>query len=532
MPQGRTDFKTVSYPDYVVETLHRILQASGSERYPLFNKRIDVIQMLFNYGEKYPISEQVYNYVWILINKMVSVGNDTWIKEYWTYATQYMMSVYEYSDDREGERRFAEHHLMVGPLLVYMERYDLLRHIMNFTSSLPARYPLVPSTFRTTYDWYKELSRKNEQLYLLRYHIKGMNEGAREENKIEGLLLDYIALLLIRLNTVNDYNITYSDPMEMPDTGATIEETVRNYDIAEALKNRISRWLEKKEFLRQMGFSDDDARIGQRLLTEYQELCDHQREDLDRNADVSEVKREALKNDMVQACSVVKTNLPMTENSGDDGKTANHLVANQSVDLDDNLILTGRDSISNNLGEALINALFVEIRLNYCFQFLLHGSPYSFSIPYRDMSKALTRLHIDSNYTILSMGVSMHFFEEVDGFKRDANMKLKYGDSNVIEIVSNENSLIIMKTDDVPSIELRDLTEEEKSEAFTEIDEANHIYSNIDGITPDDMNLKASIGYTIRIKEPMKYVRLRIAYRLDSDNVVLKRVQPIKNYIV
>lgn len=532
MPQARTDHKTFSYPDYVVETLYRILQASGSDQYPLFNKRIDVIQMLFNYGEKYPISEQVYNYVWILLNKMVSVGNDTWFREYWTYATQYTMSVFEYSDDRDGKRRFAEHHLMVGPLLVYMERYDLLRHILNFTSSLPAKYPLIPSTFRTIYDWYKELSRKNEQLYLLKYHIKGMNEGAREENKIEGLLLDFLALLLIRLNTVNDYNITYSDPMAMPDAGTTIEETSRNHNIAEVLKNRISKWIEKDVFLRQMGLSEDDARAGQQLLDNYQESCDRQGEYLDRNADVSEVKREALKKDMVQACSDVKTYLPKTVNSGDDGKTSYHFVANQSVDLDDNLILTGRDPISNNLGEALINALFVEMRLNYCYQFLLHGSPYSFAIPYRDMSKALTRLQIDGSYTILSMGVSMHFFEEVEGFKRDENMKLTFGDSNVIEVASNENSLIIMKAEDVPCVEQRDLREEEKSAAFTEIDATSHIYSNIDGITPDNKNLIACTGYTIRIKEPMKYVRLRIAYRLDSDDVVLNRVQPIKNYII
>lgn len=532
MPQARTVNKPFSYPDYVVETLYRILQASGSERYPLFNKRIDVIQMLFNYGENYPISEQVYNYVWILLNKMVSVGNDTWFKDYWTYATQYTMSVFEYSDDREGKRRYAEHHLMVGPMLVYMERYDLLRHIMNFTSSLPAKYPLIPSTFRSIYDWYKELSRKNEQLYFLKYHIKGMNEGAREENKIEGLLLDYIALLLIRLNTVKDYNITYSDPMEMPDAGNTIEEAVRNHDIAEVLKNRISKWLEKDDSLKQMGFSGDDAATGQRILSDYQAACDQQREDLDRTAVVSEVKREALKNDMVQACRVVKTNLPMVATPEEDGKTAYHMVANQSVGLDGNLILSGRDPISNNLGEALINALFVEMRLNYCYQFLLHGSPYSFAIPYRDMSKALSRLQIDGSYTILSMGVSMHFFEEVVGFKRDENLKLTYGDSKVIEVASNENSLIIMKTEDVPSIELRDLTEEEKIEAFTEIDVAKHIYSNIDRITPDDMTLAACMGYSIRIKEPMKYVRLRIAYRLDTDSVVLNRVLPIKNYIV
>ena len=66
---------------------------------------------------------------------------------------------------------------------------------------------------------------------LLRYSMRGMDAGAREDSMIEGLLLDYIALLIIRLNTVNDYNITYSDPFDLPLVGDTVEKAAKVADI-------------------------------------------------------------------------------------------------------------------------------------------------------------------------------------------------------------------------------------------------------------------------------------------------------------
>ena len=196
------------------------------------------------------------------------------------------------------------------------------------------------------------------------------------------------------------------------------------------------------------------------------------------------------------------------------------------------MILAGREPIGNNLGEALINALYAEMRLNYCYQFMLHGSLASFAIPYRDMQNAVDRLELDNTFTILAMGISPHFFDEMEGFMRKGDGEIVYKGIRVIEIAANENSFIIMKSSEIPTVSLRPLQAEENQELLEEIDGDYHLYSNIDRLDADRLILKARMGYQLHIVEPMKYVRLRIAYQLDSDKVLLDRVLPIKNYIV
>lgn len=534
MPKNKVDREPFYYPDYIMEVLYKLGQASRSDKYPLLNRRIDIIHVLFNQFENYPITEQVYDYVWSLLNNMIDNRSDNWVVEYWSYACQYYTLTKQYSneDTEEQKNRFREFHLMVGVLMAYMQRYDLLHHIFTFTSSLPAKYPLVPSTFHYIYSCYKVLSKKNERMYLLKYPMKDLEDGAREDSRIEGLLLDYIALLLIRLNTVNDYNITYSNPLDPPLLGDTVEETERNNSITEVLKQRIIKWQGNERALKVMGLNADDVKHASKLVQDYQNDCLRHRDSLLNNRNISEIKRNELKTDMVSA--LLEAGNPLPELHGEDvkGFETIDLFAKQSNKLDDRLILSGREPISNNLAEALVGALFTEMRYNYCYQFLLHSSPHSFAIPYRDMTKALEKLRFDNNFTILAMGVSPHFYEEVEGFSRDSEGVLSYkGGVNVLEIASNENSFIIMKSCDMPRIGLRALAEEENQENLEEIEAKHHLYSNINRIERDDLVLKAKMGYRLYIKEPMKYVRLRIAYQLDSDNVVLNRVQSIKNYI-
>ncbi len=532
--KNKVDREPFYYPDYIVEALYKLGQASKSNTYLLLNKRIDIIHVLFNHFENYPITEQVYDYVWSLLNNMIDNGSDKWLMEYWSYACQYYTLTKQYSneDSEEQKNRFREFHLMVGVLMVYMQRYDLLHHIFTFTSSLPAKYPLVPSTFQYIYRCYKELSKKNERMYLLKYHLKGMEDGAREDSRIEGLLLDYIAILLIRLNTVNDYNITYSDPLDPPLLGDTVEETERNNSIAEVLKKRIIKWGGEEQAMQDMGLNGNDVIQASDLVKGYQKDCLHHRDSLLNNRDISEIKRNELKTDMINSLSPLGSSLPELHGEEEvDFKTID-LFAEQSTKLDDRLILSGREPISNNLGEALVGALFTEMRYYYCYQFLLHSSSTSFAIPYRDMTKALDKLRIDQNFTILAMGVSSHFYDEVEGFSRDDKSRLVYtGGINVIDIASNENSFIIMKNCDIPRIGLRALTEEENQANLEEIESKYHLYSNINRIEEDNLLLKAMMGYRLYIKEPMKFVRFKIDYQLDSDNVVSNRVQSIKNYI-
>jgi len=533
--QSKTSSERYYYPDYITEALFRLGQASGSEGYPLLNKRIDIIHILYNQFENFPITDQVYSYVWGLLNNMTSNGYTIWVKEYWGYACQYYMLSMQYNQSKqseEGKNRFLEFHLMVGVLMIYMKRYDLLYHFLTYTSSLPAKYPLVPSTFHYIYRCYRELSKKNERMYLLKYHMKGMEEGAREDTKIESLLLDYIALLLIRLNTVNDYNITYSDPLNPPLAGDTLEEAARNMSISDVLLNRIDKWGKDKDALDVFGFCKDDVSKAQCLLSDYKKTCEQRQKEIDNTSVISDIKKAALKNSMLNALSEIDNELPFYLSGYDNGKEVVEGCANQSTEIDKRMILAGRESISNNLGDAIVIALFTEIRLNYCYQFVLHNTAASFAIPYMDMSKALDRLGLDNNYTILAMGVLPHFFEEVEGFLRNsATMELRYKNVNVVEIASNENSFIIMKSIDIPRVVFRKLDIKENTDGLEEIDSTYHLFSNINSIK-DDLILKARMGYQIHITNPMKYVRLRIAYQLDSDSVLLNRVQPIKNYIV
>lgn len=535
MFKKRNDIEPFYYPDYIVEALRRLGQASCSCQYPLLNRRIDIIQILFNQLEDYPITDQIYSYVWYLLNNMVSNGHDEWVKEYWSYACQYYLFTKKFAvnADEKQKNDFLEFHLMTGVMLVYMKRYNLLRHFMTYTSSLPAQYPLVPNTYCDIIRWYKLLSQKNEDtLYLLKYSMKGMNDGALQERKVEGLLLDYIALLMIRLHSVDDYNITYSDPKAFPSMGNTFEEAERNILIADVIKKRVEKWQQDKKALEELGFDDNNLELGKDLLTKYANACRDTQQQLLNHADISEQKRESLKNDMLDALKQRVNRVPSNKGHDNEYTVVTKYRTEQSVALDDRLILTGREPISNNLGEALVSALYTEIRMNYCYQFLLHGTSASFAIPYRDVEKALNRLELDMDYTILAMGVSPHFFDEIEGFTRKDDGGIEYKGIMVIEIASNENSFIIMKSCEMPTVSLRPLQAEENPEPLEEINGDYHLYSNINRLEADRLILKARMGYLLHIVEPMKYVRLRIAYQLDSDNVVLNRVLPIKNYMV
>lgn len=131
---------------------------------------------------------------------------------------------------------------------------------------------MIPSTFSQIFYIYEELSEKNKRMYLLNYHMSMVFEGAGEENKIEGLLVNYLALLMIRLYDVNDYNITYSNPLDTPATGNTIEENDNKIELANILIERIKRITDDQ--LKECGLSTmKNQRVVVDLLKQYIAQC-------------------------------------------------------------------------------------------------------------------------------------------------------------------------------------------------------------------------------------------------------------------
>ena len=199
------------YPDYIVQVLNQLMEDSVKNKNGILSKRTDIVEILYNQFNDFPITEQVYRMMWSWVNKMLDAGHYDWIKQYWNIANQYCTFKLEYSDKTAAKNDFFEFHIMVCVLLLYKKNYRLLQHVFNFTNTLPAKYPLIPSTFSQIFHVYEDLSEKNKRMYLLKYHMSSIFKGAGEENKIEGLLVNYLAMLMIRLYDVNDYNTRPSE---------------------------------------------------------------------------------------------------------------------------------------------------------------------------------------------------------------------------------------------------------------------------------------------------------------------------------
>ena len=530
MAKKTSDRPPFVYPEYIHQILRHLMDCSQSAKYPLLYDKADLISVLYNQFNDYPITDQVYSLVWMWANKMINAGSSNWMKDYWSQANQYYSTKLEYTTEENRKQSFREFHVMLGTMLTYNRQFELIRYITQFTNSLPARYPLIPSTFSHIISIYEDLSKKNERMYLLKYRMYGMNEGAGEEYKIEGHLLDYLALLLIRLRSVSDYNITFSNPFELPQVGMTVEENERKKQVIDVLKRKVEQWASDDSNLMACGIPPTGVQKAEDLLDAYREACGARQQEIPANPVVSESKRREIKQEMIDTVNRYHIELPIRDHTDGDSLP---FLSYQDVILDKELILEGYDLRASNLGETLVNAIYIQLRKYYCYQFLLNSPVKSYTIPYRNMGEAMERLSLKADLCILALGVSPHFFDETAGFERADDNSIKYNNIEVINIPDNSNCLLIMRKDKVPFVVSRQMTDKEVSEdvEMLEIEGNEHLYSNIDSLTPDNLFLKACSPYDVIVPKDMKYVKIRIAYHLAADEMLVRSVEPISRML-
>lgn len=525
------------YPNYIVDTLNQLMFKSAEEKDSFLYKSTDLVYILYNQFNEFPVTEQIYEMMWKWIYRMVDAKNDNWIKQYWNIANQYCMFKLENPYKEEEKECFSEFHIMVCTLLLYKQRYQVLRHALSFTNTLPAQYPLIPSSFINIFYVFENLVENKPEMYLEKYQMDEVDGGANNGNKIRGILADYFALLLVRLNDVNDYNITFSDPMEIPAIGSTIEENGYKIELAQELKNRLNKITEER--IKACGLELENQKKALGLLDEFITYCEHTNKDLEKNGMISEEKRQYIKTELTNASSVNDLSLPI-ENNKEKGNEAKSLkneenmeklerVFSQQIKLDERLILSNHSSISSNISKAIISALNAKIRHFYYWQFLLRSAIKSFTIPYSNLEETLNRLAISSDYAILAIGTPSAIFDEIKSFSyRDKH--IFYNASPVYEIPYHKDSVIlIMRKEDVPCY--RYLKIKDGLDSENEINPQTHLYSNIDTMKGNDLTLKVKQKIEISVPKQMRYVRLRIAYHLESDKLIISQISPIKSYI-
>lgn len=490
-----------------------------------FSNRNLIVSYFFSPEEQIFLSEEEYIYIWQTVDAVVHADNESWVYNYWTYANQYyMFTLDHYSKDEElklQQKRFKEQHFMIGALLTYNHKYVLLKRLMYFSNALPPTYDLVPSSFNLIILQLKSLIEKKDMPIELtkRYLMIGAPQDVSSDGFILSYTYKYASLLLIRLFTVNDWNITYSNPMGLPEISSdyTVEDLNEEVYMMNRLKHNISSWFEEKDAIRQtIGEGRVVVDDVLNLCDEYIEKCKKQIETLDKLMEVDPEKQEYIKSHLLSALKDYPLALPIFGDINTDDyerKIINNYVKFQ---IDKKILKVGTNVNASNLPDVIVGHLNELAYKAYNYLFLIQSSVRNVRIAYKDIERVLDVIGVNEELVVLSLGVYLGNYEALYGKDDDKFVDMDgfrtYKDCNIYSIPSTQQSIVVMQKSDIPFVKEEKL---EDDKGLEQIDEEGFFYSNIDSIkdlSEEVQYLIVDRGLYLYSKKRFRYIRLNVDY--------------------
>ena len=473
------------------------------------------------------LSEDEYIYIWQTVDAVVHADNESWVYNYWTYANQYyIFTLDHYSENDEGlklqQKRFKEQHFMIGALLTYNHKYKLLKRLMYFSNALPPTYDLVPSSFDIIILQLKSLIEKKEMPIELtkRYLMIGAPQDVSSDGFILSYAYRYASLLLIRLFTVNDWNITYSNPMDLPEISSdyTVEDLNAEVYMMNRLKNNTSSWFEEMDAIKQTigeGLVVVDDVLN--LCDEYIEKCKEQIEALNNSMEVDPKKREYLKSHLLSALKDYPLTLPTLNDNNKEEYKKQNFKNSIKYQIDKEILKVGTNVNASNLPDVLIEYLNRQVYKAYNLLFLIQSSVRNVRIAYKDIKRVLDVIGVNENFAVLSLGVYLGNYEAIYGKEDDEKFVdmdgyRTYKGCNIYSIPSTQQSIVVMQKSDIPFVKKEELEDDDELDL---IDEKEFFYSNINRINDLSEEVQYLIvdrGLYLYSKERFRYIRLNVDY--------------------
>lgn len=491
-----------------------------------FSNRNLIVSYFFSPEEQIFLSEEEYIYIWQTVDAVVHADNESWVYNYWTYANQYyMFTLDHYSKDEElklQQKRFKEQHFMIGALLTYNHKYVLLKRLMYFSNALPPTYDLVPSSFNIIILQLKSLIEKKDMPIELtkRYLMIGAPQDVSSDGFILSYTYKYASLLLIRLFTVNDWNITYSNPMDLPDISKVknVEDLNAEVYMMNRLKNNISSWFEEKDAIKQtIGEGRVVVDDVLNLCDEYIVKCKKQIVTLNNSMEVDPKKQEYIKSHLLSALKDYPLVLPIFDDINTDDYERKKINNYVKFQIDKEILKVGTNVNASNLPDVIVEHLNELAYKAYNYLFLIQSSVRNVRIAYKDIERVLDVIGVNEKLVVLSLGVYLGNYEALYGKDDDKFVDMDgfrtYKGCNIYSIPSTQKSIVVMQKSDIPFIRKEKLADDNNLDL---IDEKEFFYSNIDRIEDlseeDAQFLIVDRGLNLYSKIQFRYIRLNIDY--------------------
>ena len=483
--------KEIVYSASLYQVLYEMGSAVGNPQQQSFiYNRNDIISILYDTViTNAKISQQTFNHIWFMLNNASFVSNTNWLKTYWTYANQYMRfrkMKCDNEDEQEYLKKFYIFNVMFGAMLTYHRNYSTLNYIMTFSQSLPLSFPLIPGTFSKIIDCVENISNMNNQwitpmVLESKYSIKGLDEDVNASNEIAKNAYKYLSLLFIRLWSYKDYNINYSEPLEIPYIGNSINKNEQLIKLSKTIREYIDTWYSSGE-LNNLGLwnlpSKSDVLA---LLDNYISSLEDMNIELDKQNGYDEERLDYICNDFLKFNAQnyieipTQEELPCKENS-----RSTTVEVSGAIDVERRFLQKGRSEILGGVGDILASRLDNELKHIY-LQYLIC----SFTIEER-------KVQLDN---LISELDSLQLTKDDCIIEIDYSSDLRTA-AKVFRIMNHfHESVFVCKIADLPSL---DIIDSSSISTDKRIDPYNNIYLGVEELSDKYI---LSVKQSIRINQ-------------------------------
>lgn len=507
----------VVYSEEIKYAIERIgLLSSDMSNPSYFSLYNDIISVVYDHINEVEISQSTFRLVWQMLNRIVAAGNFVWFKQYWSWAVQYEMFMYNGIKRSESHRRFFFFHVMVGAMLCFNKRYEWLSFTLFYTNKKPESFGLIPNTYQEIMDVAEEIYNMSEQPFYFEsnFQLDGVAVGARNDSIIVGAAYEYLALLFVRLWSL-DYNVSNAEPKEIP--YIDMNNIERNEDMAiisGMLRVKVKGWYDKKRIeeveLRELPEIKDVID----LIDIFIRQVDKQNKYIYENAEPNANKLEKLKEDLRSSALRASSYFPGQSDSRlemNKAKADKHLLS-FDYRIEKSVLIKERSISYTNLPDVLIKNLLNQAIGYYENVFLNNNAKHTYIVRYDDIGCAIEKLCLSDDYVILSFGEYIS-----DKF----NIYIP-----IVNVGSRMSCILIMKKNQLPFVEY--VAERQSEDNMEEIsDDGIHLYSNVSHLSS---KTKLKLRQCIVIYSPkntLKFIRLNVDHFSLLDDFDLNKIEPI-----
>ena len=440
----------------------------------LEHRAVSGIWLLGEDFENIIISEKTYSWLWR--NIYTICDNPRLVKMFWANSSQYFdfrlqSIIADYKDNKQEEKetrekerkRFLEFHYALGGLVLYKNHYKLLKYFFEYSQSEPPKYVLLPETMTDIFSWFEHFRNDFKNLDTpidLKYYFPGL-DNLGNKRQVNHWICSYISILFIRQYSLQQY-YTFQNFTSQPNLPDNVIELNNWLDSVSYFEKCLEDILQNEVLISDLGFErivkENNINFKKFIST----LTENIKEKIGNEklkASLSDIK---IKQFYQQSNDIISNAFKAYEKIFIDGDTKNSdlkLTVNGASTLMSKSAFTEGDIPHLNFDTIFASSIANnKIMRQIPYSFLIAKTK-SYVFNKSNIVEALDKL-INGNDDILIITTNIIDYQ-LNELLKESPFK-----NYIIDIPSTErsiqNTLYVLRKSDLPSIEHKNLTIEEK----------------------------------------------------------------------